>query len=57
MIFNEINEPVTDQTATRNNKGQFIKGNKPKNGFDKNPQNIAAGGYWRLFSMKSFDLL
>jgi hypothetical protein len=24
-----------------------MKGNKPKNGFDKNPQNIAPGGYWR----------
>ena len=48
MTFNEINgESVTDQTAMRNGRGQFVKGNKPKNGFDKNPQNIAHGGYWR----------
>jgi|GEM_PF-4018809 len=26
-----LTSTVTDQTATRNNKGQFIKGNKPKN--------------------------
>jgi hypothetical protein len=48
MAINGINEePVSDQTATRNSRGQFVKGNKPKNGFDKNPQNIANGGYWR----------
>lgn len=38
---------VTGQTDKRDSKGRFIKGTKPKNGFDKNPQNIAPGGYWR----------
>ena len=37
----------TDQTAQRDAKGRFKKGNKPKNGFDKNPKNIAPGGFWR----------
>lgn len=37
----------TDQTVKRDARGRFIKGNKPKNGFDKNPKNIASGGYWR----------
>lgn len=37
----------TDQTVKRDNKGRFIKGSKPTNGFNKNPKNIAAGGYWR----------
>lgn len=37
----------TGQTAQRDSKGRFKKGNKPKNGFDKNPQNIAPGGFWR----------
>lgn len=37
----------TSQTAQRDSKGRFKKGNKPKNGFDKNPQNIAPGGFWR----------
>ena len=39
--------PNSDQTEKRDSKGRFIKGNKPKNGLDKNPQNIAPGGYWR----------
>lgn len=37
----------TDQTVNRDNKGRFKKGSKPKNGFDKNPKNIASGGFWR----------
>lgn len=37
----------TDQTVSRDSKGRFKKGNKPKNGFDKNPENIAPGGFWR----------
>ena len=37
----------TGQTAQRDAKGRFKKGNKPKNGFDKNPKNIAPGGFWR----------
>ena len=37
----------TDQTVLRDSKGRFKKGNKPKNGFDKNPENIAPGGFWR----------
>ena len=37
----------TDQTVLRDSKGRFKKGNKPKNGFDKNPKNIAPGGFWR----------
>ena len=37
----------TGQTVGRDAKGRFIKGNKPKNGFDKNPHNIAPGGLWR----------
>ena len=37
----------TDQTVKRDNKGRFKKGTKPKNGFDKNPENIASGGFWR----------
>ena len=37
----------TGQTAQRDSKGRFKKGNKPKNGFDKNPENIAPGGFWR----------
>jgi hypothetical protein len=37
----------TSQTDKRDSKGRFVKGNKPKNGFDKNPNNIAPGGFWR----------
>ena len=37
----------TDQTVLRDSKGRFKKGSKPKNGFDKNPKNIAPGGFWR----------
>lgn len=37
----------TDQTVLRDSKGRFKKGSKPKNGFDKNPENIAPGGFWR----------
>lgn len=37
----------TDQTVLRDARGRFKKGNKPKNGFDKNPENIAPGGFWR----------
>lgn len=37
----------TDQTVLRDSKGRFMKGSKPKNGFDKNPKNIAPGGFWR----------
>jgi hypothetical protein len=48
---------VTDQTAKRNNKGQFAKGNKPKNGFNKNPQNIASGGYWRYKTHGKFAIM
>lgn len=40
-------KPNTDQTEKRDSRGRYLKGNKPKNGFDKNPQNIAPGGYWR----------
>lgn len=43
----EGNMPNTDQTVKRDNKGRFKKGSKPKNGFDKNPKNIASGGFWR----------
>ena len=43
----EVVSPNTDQTVARDRNGRFAKGNKPKNGFDKNPQNIAPGGYWR----------
>ena len=37
----------TDQTELRGKDGRFQKGHKPRNGFDKNPQNIAPGGFWR----------
>lgn len=37
----------TGQTVKRDSKGRFVKGSKPTNGFNKNPKNIAAGGYWR----------
>lgn len=37
----------TDQTVKRDARGRFKKGSKPKNGFDKNPKNIAPGGFWR----------
>lgn len=37
----------TVQTVKRDKHGRFIKGGKPTNGFDKNPNNIASGGYWR----------
>ena len=37
----------TSQTVQRDARGRFKKGSKPKNGFDKNPQNIAPGGFWR----------
>jgi len=37
----------SDQTEKRDSKGHFVKGNKPKNGFNKNPQNITPGEYWR----------
>ena len=37
----------TDQTVLRDSKGRFKKGSKPKKGFDKNPENIAPGGFWR----------
>ena len=37
----------TDQTVLRDARGRFKKGSKPKNGFDKNPGNIAPGGFWR----------
>lgn len=37
----------TGQTVQRDAKGRFKKGGKPKNGFDKNPKNIAPGGFWR----------
>ncbi|MBR3319895.1 hypothetical protein IKG20_01160 [Candidatus Saccharibacteria bacterium] len=37
----------TDQTVLRNSKGRFKKGSMPKSGFDKNPKNIAPGGFWR----------
>ena len=37
----------TDQTVLRDSRGRFKKGSKPKNGFDKNPENIAPGGFWR----------
>ena len=37
----------TGQTVQRDAKGRFKKGSKPKNGFDKNPKNIAPGGFWR----------
>lgn len=37
----------TGQTVLRDARGRFKKGSKPKNGFDKNPENIAPGGFWR----------
>lgn len=37
----------TGQTVKRDARGRFTKGSKPKNGFDKNPENIAPGGFWR----------
>lgn len=37
----------TGQTVKRDARGRFVKGGKPSNGFDKNPKNIASGGYWR----------
>lgn len=37
----------TDQSVRRDRNGRYMKGSKPSNGFDKNPQNIAPGGYWR----------
>ena len=37
----------TGQTVKRDKRGRFVKGSKPSNGFDKNPNNIASGGYWR----------
>lgn len=37
----------TGQTVKRDARGRFVKGSKPSNGFDKNPKNIASGGYWR----------
>ena len=36
----------TDQTVLRDSKSHFKKGNKLKNGFDKNPKNIAPGCFW-----------
>lgn len=45
--MNKNNSSNTDQTVKRDSHGRYVKGNRPKNGFDKNPQNIAPGGYWR----------
>ena len=38
---------TSSPTALRDKHGRFVKGSKPNNGLDKNPQNIAAGGFWR----------
>jgi hypothetical protein len=46
MSENVVNKTQASQTAEDKRKpnGQFDKGYKPKNGLDKNPQNIAPNG-------------
>jgi hypothetical protein len=48
-------ESNTNQTEHRDSAGKFIKGNKPKAGFDKYPENRNDGG-WKKEDSYSYQL-
>ena len=49
------NGAVTNLTAKRDISGRFVKGNKPKNGFDRRPQDRHSGS-WKKENTPRFML-